>query len=76
MDSTAKLHDLMAADLEIHQEQARIMRKGNRAMAAATIALALVVVCSLAGGWWLIRHMQEQNAATLEMMRQAVMMRI
>lgn len=76
MDTTAKLHELMAADLDIHKEQARIMRRGNRLMGGAAIVLAIVVACSIAGGWWVIQAIQEQNAETLEMMRQAVIMRI
>lgn len=72
----AKMHDLMAADLEIHKEQVQIMRRGNRIMAAATIALAIVIASSIAGGWYVIRHIQRQNEATLEMMRQTVIMRI
>lgn len=76
MDSTARLHNLMAANLDIHKEQAQIMRRGNRVMAAATLALAIVVACSLAGGWWVLQHMQQQNAETLKILRQAVVMRI
>lgn len=76
MDTTTRLHDLMAADLEVHMEQAQIMRRGNRLMAAATITLAIILTGSLAGGWWVIQAIQEQNAETLEMMRQTVVMRI
>lgn len=76
MDTTAKLHDLMTANLEVHKEQARIMRRGNRMMAAATIALTIIVACSIAGGWWVIKQIQQQNEANLEIIRQAVMMRI
>lgn len=76
MDTTAKLHELMAADLDVHKQQAKIMRRGDRVMAAATIAFAIAVACSIAGGWWVIRHMQEQNAENLELIRQKVLMRI
>lgn len=75
-NTTARLHDLMAANLDVHKQQARIMRRGNRMMAAATIALAIVVVCSIATGWWAIQNMHKQNEANLEIIRQAVMMRI
>lgn len=76
MSDTTTLYELMAADVETHQEQARLMRRGNRIMAIATLALAIALASSLAGGWWVIQSMQEQNAANLELLRQKVIMRI
>lgn len=76
MDTTARLHDLMAADLEIHKEQAKLMRKGNRIMAAATLALAIILACSIAGGWYVIRQIQEQNEQTIRFLERSLVVRI
>lgn len=76
MGNTAKLHDLMAADLEVHMEQARIMRRGNRVMAGATIAMAIILVLSIAAGWYVIRQIQEQNEQTIRFLERSLVVRI